>query len=63
MKFRISASLCILLTLFFTDIISAQGKLTFEDVMKFEDINSPVISSKEIGSLMVFGLTGVMGKL
>tara|TARA_R110001599_G_scaffold184627_5_gene378643 strand:- start:82703 stop:85456 length:2754 start_codon:yes stop_codon:yes gene_type:complete len=54
MKFRISASLCILLTLFFTDIISAQGKLTFEDVMKFEDINSPVISSQ--GNWIAYGV-------
>lgn len=39
---------------FTTTSLSAQGVLTFEDVMKFEDINSPVISSQ--GNWIAYGV-------
>lgn len=39
---------------FFATSLSAQGVLTFEDVMKFEDINSPVISSQ--GNWIAYGV-------
>lgn len=43
------------LILFFSATsLSAQGVLTFEDVMKFEDINSPVISSQ--GNWIAYGV-------
>src|SRR5690625_7090591 len=52
--------LLLLLICFGTDALTAQEQFTFEDVMKFEDIKTPVISAD--GKLVGYGvLPGVGG--
>ncbi len=48
------SSFSLLFIFFFSTSLASQSVLTFEDVMKFEDINSPVISSK--GNWIAYGV-------
>lgn len=49
----------LLLTLYFTNPLAAQKQFTFEDVMKFEDIKTPVISAD--GGWAAFGVWPEIG--
>ena len=53
MKYSLLNFLFVVL-IFLSTSISAQGVLTFEDVMKFEDINAPVISAQ--GNWIAYGV-------
>lgn len=54
MAYLLKKSLLLFILSFSFSALSAQGVLTFEDVMKFEDINSPSISSQ--GNWIAYGV-------